>query len=288
MEDLGNMTTRLSARFGPEVSVWCADVPRLVERTAGRWGLSVGAELEPGAVSVVLQCRWSNDTPAVLKLSPDRELLAAQARMLRLFARSGRVPAVLALDGSALVLEEVLPGTPAEALPAAALPGLWADLLDALHRVPPQPVGLLRGRCEEFFARIGRRLTEPVIGARISEAAWSRAMRRCERLLDTETKTVMLHGDLHLGNALVGPRGLMAIDPKACVGDPCFDAVDLVVAGAGQEGVAARCEKVAKACGLDADRLFGWSQVIAPLLAVAHLGNGGHDKAVEELLAVSR
>jgi hypothetical protein len=24
----------------------------------------------------------------------------------------------------------------------------------------------------------------------------------------------------------------MAIDPKACLGDPCFDAVNLVVAGA--------------------------------------------------------
>ncbi|WP_312878289.1 aminoglycoside phosphotransferase family protein [Lentzea indica] len=136
-------------------------------------------------------------------------------------------------------------------------------------------MGLLRGRCEEFFARIGRRLAEPEIGARISEAAWERAMRRCERLLDTETKTVLLHGDLHLGNALDGgQRGLMAIDPKACLGDPCFDAVDLVVAGAGQEGGAARCEVVAAACGLDGDRLFGWSQVIAPLLAVAYLATG--------------
>jgi hypothetical protein len=46
-------------------------------------------------------------------------------------------------------------------------------------------------------------------------------------LLDTQTTTVLLHGDLHLGNALDGgpSRGLIAIDPKACVGDPCFDAV---------------------------------------------------------------
>jgi streptomycin 6-kinase len=198
------------------------------------------------------------------------------------------VPAVLAADGDAVVLEEVLPGTLAENLPADAVPALWADLLAALHGVPTQPVGLLRGRCQEFFARIGRRLTEPAIGARISEATWGRAMRRCERLLDTETRTVLLHGDLHLGNALDGgPRGLMAIDPKACLGDPCFDAVDLVVAGAGREGVAARCEVVAAACGLDGDRLYGWSQVIAPLLAIAHLGNGGDETVIEELLAVS-
>ena len=282
------MTTRLAARFGPGVAGWCAEVPALVARLADRWDLAIGEALEPGAVSVVLRCRWADGTPAVLKLSPDRELLAAQTGMLGLFAASGRVPAVLAADGDAVVLEEILPGTLAEDLPAATLPALWADLLAALHSVPKQPVGLLRGRCEEFFARIGRRLAEPVIGARISEAAWALAMRRCERLLDTETGTVLLHGDLHLGNALAGPRGLMAIDPKACLGDPCFDAVDLVVAGAGQEGVAARCEAVATACGLDGDRLFAWSQVIAPLLAIAYLGNGGDETVIEELLAVSR
>ncbi|MDX8031945.1 aminoglycoside phosphotransferase family protein [Lentzea sp. BCCO 10_0856] len=280
------MTARLAVRFGPGVAAWCAEVPDRVARLAQRWGLEPGEELEPGAVSVVLRCRWADGTPAVLKLSPDHELLAAQTGMLGLFAASGRVPAVLAADGDAVVLREVLPGTLAEDLPFDGLPRLWADLLAALHGVPARPVGLLRTRCEESFARIGRRLADPVIGARISAATWERAERRCERLLDTQT-SVLLHGDLHLGNALVGEPGLMAIDPKACLGDPCFDAADLVVAGAGQEGVATRCEVVAAACGLDGDRLFGWSQVIAPMLAIAHLTHGGPEAAVEELLTVS-
>ncbi|WP_432046784.1 aminoglycoside phosphotransferase family protein [Streptomyces asiaticus] len=111
---------------------------------------------------------------------------------------------------------------------------------------PPRPPCVLRGRCEEAFARVGRRLSEPAIGARIDVTAWSRAMQRCERLLDTQATTVLLHGDLHLGNVLGGGagRGLMAIDPKACVGDPCIDAVDYVVAGAGLEGVETRCPRV--------------------------------------------
>ena len=50
----------------------------------------------------------------------------------------------------------------------------------------------------------------------------------------------------------------------------------------------ARCEAVAAACGLDGDRLFAWSQVIATLLAVAHLGNGGPEAVIDELLTVSR
>jgi streptomycin 6-kinase len=39
--------------------------------------------------------------PTVLKFSPDRALLTEQVEMLRVFAPSGRVPAVLAADAEA-------------------------------------------------------------------------------------------------------------------------------------------------------------------------------------------
>jgi hypothetical protein len=45
--------------------------------------------------------------------------------------------------------------------------------------------------------------------------------------------------------------------------------------GAGHEGVDARCERVATTCGLDGDRLFAWSQVIAPMAAIAYLAEDG-------------
>ncbi|MEU8890482.1 aminoglycoside phosphotransferase family protein [Streptomyces sp. NPDC048442] len=122
-----------------------------------------------------------------------------------------------------------------------------------MHRVAPPASATrdLRGRCEEAFAGVGRRLSEAVISTRLNVTAWGRAVQRCERLLETEGVTVLLHGDLHLGNVLDGgaERGLMAVGPKACVGDPCFDAVDYVLAGAGQEGVDTRCTRVAAACG---------------------------------------
>nr|WP_245757189.1 phosphotransferase [Amycolatopsis xylanica] len=101
----------------------------------------------------------------------------------------------------------------------------------------------LRGRCAEAFARIDRKLSDlPSVRG--------------------SSSPVLLHGGLHLGNALDGGpgRGLTAIDPKACVGDPCFDAVDYVVTGAGHEGVSARATRVAEACGLDGDLGAGWSR----------------------------
>lgn len=288
------MGARLVDRFGPGAEDWLAGVPDLAARLAARWGCVLGELFESGASAVALRCQWSDGTPAVLKLSPDRDLLTSQVEMLRVFAPSGRVPAVLAADAEAgaMVLEGVQPGTEAEDMPQASLPRQWGELLAALHAVPPPahwPLDL-RGRCEEAFVRIGRRLADPAIGARIDRAAWQRAAGRCETLLDSRTRRVLLHGDLHLGNALDGgpARGLIAIDPKACVGDPCFDAVDYVVAGAGLEGVEDRCQRVATACALDGDRLYAWSRVIAPMTAIAHLTYGGPEQAVDELLALSR
>ena len=281
-------------RFGPGTETWLAEVPALAARLASRWGFVLGELFASGASSLVLRCRRRDGTPAVLKLSPDRALVSAQAEMLRVFAPSGRVPAVLAVDAEAgaMVLEEIRPGTEAGDLPAESLPHRWGELLAALHAVPPPPHWPrdLRGRCDEAFARIGRRLSEPVVGARIDRRTWQRAIRRCEALLDTQGRIVLLHGDLHLGNALDGgpSRGLVAIDPKACLGDPCFDAVDYVVSGAGHEEVATRCHRVAAACGLDGDRLYAWSRVIAPMFAVAHLRNGGPAPAIDALLALTR
>ncbi|MFC0107996.1 aminoglycoside phosphotransferase family protein [Kibdelosporangium aridum] len=291
MEDVG---ARLVGRFGPEAEGWLADVPAVAARLASRWGLVLGELFDSGASSVVMRCQWPDGTPAVLKLSPDGALLAKQVKMLRVFAPSGRVPTVLATDAQtgATVLEEVLPGTAAEDMPQASLPQQWGELLAALHAVAPpaQWPWDLRGRFDEAFARIGRRLSEPAIGARIGQATWQRAIRRCEALLVTQTRLVLLHGDLHLSNALDGSpsRGLVAIDPKACVGDPCFDAVDYVVAGAGHEGVEARCERVATACGLDGDRLYAWGRVIAPMAVIAHLTYGGPEPVIDELLALIR
>ncbi|AOS64131.1 aminoglycoside phosphotransferase family protein [Actinoalloteichus hymeniacidonis] len=291
MEDVA---TRLTDRFGPQAASWLAEVPTVAAQLASRWGLTLGEMFESGASSVVLRCRWRDGIPAVLKLTPDRALLAKQVEMLRVFEASGRVPAVLATDAEvgAMVLEEILPGTEATDLPAVDLPERWAELLGDLHAVPV-PADWpwdLRGRFAESFERVGKRLDDPKVGARIDAATWQRAIRRCETLLNTQTAPVLLHGDLHLGNVLDGgpSRGLVAIDPKACVGDPCFDAVDYVVEGAGQEGIEARCLRVATACGLDADRLLEWSRVVAPMFAVSHLAYGGPEPVLDELLTLIR
>jgi streptomycin 6-kinase len=61
-----------------------------------------------------------------------------------------------------------------------------------------------------------------------------------------------------------------------------------VVAGAGHEGVEVRCQRVATACGLDGNRLYAWSRVIAPMFVIAYLTYDGPKSAIDELITLTR
>ena len=124
----------------------------------------------------------------------------------------------------------------------------------------------------------------------VGPADVERGFSRCQALVASQTTRVLLHGDLHLGNVLDGggSRGLVAIDPRACVGDPCFDAVDYLLDGAGLDGVDARSAALAAASGLDAGRLFAWCRAVAPIVAIIYLGRPGRERAIPELLTLAR
>jgi streptomycin 6-kinase len=224
--DLPEITQRLTGRFGPGIAEWCAGIPALALVFAGQWDLSLGEPFAAGNSSVAVRCTQSSGLLAVLKLSPDFAVVAEQAETLRLFGGSGRVPAVLAADlaAGAVLLELIEPGTTAGELRPPPAARDWASLLSALHTapVPADYPRDLRAQCEGFFDRIGRRGAEHQIGRWVSAADVARGAIRCEALLATESTRVLLHGDLHLANVLDGgpARGLVAIDPRACVGDP--------------------------------------------------------------------
>ncbi len=268
---------------------WVAGLPELTGRLATRWELVVGDLIDDGASSVVYRV-LSPAGPAVLKLSPEPEFLAEQTLMLRWFAAGGRVPDVLAADAGALLMTEIRPGTCADELPV--LPGEFAELLRALHSVPLPEPGLLgrtvRGRVEEFLHRIMRQLADPIVGARLERADFERALAELDDVLAMPAPVVLLHGDLHPGNVLDGGDRLMAIDPKACLGDPCFDAADYVVAGAGRtDGIEFRLAGLSDA-GFAVDRLRAWCRLFAAVTAIPLLREGNRQSAVDELLALAR
>jgi streptomycin 6-kinase len=273
--DLDAITARLRPRFGKGAHRWVLKLPDRVADLAAQWSLTVGAEFKSGNSSVVLRCRHEGEE-AILKLSPDSWAVREEAEMLRQFAPSGRVPTVLAADVGAVLLEAVHPGALVEKLPAPPTPAEYAVFLTDLHSAgdPDSAPRKLADWLEVLFSSASKRGTD-----------LTESRRLCKEILAQPTDDVLLHGDLHLGNVLTSnTKGLAAIDPMACVGDPAFDAVDYVLEGLDREAMVRRRDALAAAAGIDVDRLDAWCRVTAPVGAT-HVTNPRHSA---ELAAFGR
>ncbi|WP_433384639.1 aminoglycoside phosphotransferase family protein [Micromonospora sp. KLBMP9576] len=273
--DLETIANRLQPRFGRAAHRWVGTLTQRLDELVAQWGLDLGEQLKSGNSAVVFRCRHRGGE-AVLKLSPDAYAVREEVDMLRQFAPSGRVPAVLAAARGAVLLESIQPGTLVEKMPQPPSPQEYAGFLNDLHGVgdPATAPRRLEDWIDVLFNSAVRR------GA---DLTGSKRLR--DDLFAVPTDTVLLHGDLHLGNVLSGgAKGLVAVDPMACAGDPCFDAVDYVLEGLDRAEMLRRRDELAEAAGIDVARLDTWCRVTAPIGAT-YVSNPGHSA---ELAAFGR
>lgn len=230
-------------RFGAGVRSWLDGLPSLVAGLCRDWGLEVVRPFS-GGTSHTLLCRRAG-VPVVLKVTPQPRLSVQEHAALRAWEPSPRMVRVLEADPArgALLLEGLEPGTPASDGPALL------DVLRALHIPAPEGFPPLSERVDFVFGVLRARYPGD------HDAAHAKAARLAR---DRVTPT-LLHGDLHFQNVLdAGARGLVAIDPRPCVGDPASDAVDFAYASPDlREGI----ERMSAV--VDGDRLAAWCEVYA-------------------------
>jgi streptomycin 6-kinase len=125
----------------------------------------------------------------------------------------------------------------------------------------------------------------------ISPELYERSRELALRLAADAAPAVLLHGDLTPVNVLDGGtgRGLVAIDPAPCIGDPAFDAIDLVFWRATDAGtITARAQQLAPAIGANANRLIEWCTAFAGMVALEIAERpGGSRQQVEPFLALA-
>jgi streptomycin 6-kinase len=266
---------RLGRRFGGAIDEWLDALPAALDDLAERWGIEWGALIQRGSMSVVIRCETADGRPAVLKASPDRERVAREAAALTGWATT-HVPAVLAFDErvGALLIEAIEPGTPLVESAGYPKEESLVALLRSLHEggTPDPRHRPVADRIAHLFDS-GRKNYErrPDLGELIPEELYARGRRLAMRLAAGAAPTVLLHGDLTPVNVLDGgeERGLVAIDPAPCLGDPAFDAIDLVFWRAHDvETITVRAERLAPAIGADAARLVDWCVAFAGLVAL--------------------
>jgi streptomycin 6-kinase len=289
---------RLLDRFGAGVEAWWQRLPAVVAESAERWQLLVGDAIGRGNTSLVIRCRRADGRAALLKLTPEPVLAAEEAWALRIWAHTGRVPLLWEHDvGAGVLLLEAIPSeAPLSELGLHPGVGEIARLVGGLHGVGAPIAGhrvdSLAERIEFIFdlwverhRRRGEAATSAVPLERL------RRGRELARALSAEAREgILLHGDLHPGNVLHGgcERGLVAIDPRPCVGERAADVVDWVFWGADDpRDWEPRSRELALALGIDHERLWAWCAAFAAMLAASKAARGAGREQTDALLALA-
>jgi streptomycin 6-kinase len=238
--------------FGDEGRVWLSSLPSMLAELTAEWDVSLGAELRGGLLSYVCEATTADGGSAVVKVGPPWPRVRHEILALRAWDGHG-APRLLRADEErhALLLERIEPGTHAD----AGDPTGVARVLGALHVHPPDGLPSLAETVRRRLARAAdERRASP------EKLAWATAT--VERLERNPPPATLLHGDFDDRNLLVcAQRGLCAIDPLPCVGDPSYDAAYWVHANR-RSGRRARLEALVAATGLPRERVRDWAGVI--------------------------
>ncbi|THA56194.1 aminoglycoside phosphotransferase family protein [Streptomyces sp. A1136] len=246
---------------------WLERLPRLAEEAMDRRGVVAQRVQAPGGrSSLVVLVRYSDGTPAALKLvppaaRPDLELAA--------LAHWGGFGAVRVLDSrhheedGGLLLERLHPEVSLRSLPEAkalleacgTLRRLWVAP-DAGHGW--ETVGQRTARQAEAL-----RKAPPEV-----EALASAALALREELTAAPSEELLLHGNFRQGKVLAGERApWLTVGPDPLVGERAYDLArlvrdrleDQVASSAGASGARRRVNKLADALDVDRERLRGWT-----------------------------
>ena len=243
----------LARRFGDEGRSWLATVPGVLDELAREWQLTLGARLYGGLLAIVHEATNAEGERVVLKLASHWDRPLEEIACLETWGGHG-APRLLRADRArgALLLERIEPGLRARDAEASAV----ADVLRHLHQEPPAGLGTLAE-----VAR--RRLARAVVEGRANDDRARWALAAIGQLEAEPVAPVLLHGDFDWRNLLrCDRRGLAAIDPVACAGDPAYDAGYWAQA-TGDAGRRARTAAIADALGLDVRRVRAWGAVVA-------------------------
>jgi streptomycin 6-kinase len=285
---------RLINRFGAGTEQWCDHLPELVTRYCQRWDLELAQALSGGTARVYLG-RQHGGRGVALKLTPDRAVADTEAIALRAWAASPHVAGLLDTDPEtgALLLERIEPGTKVSEQPELPPFGKFAEVIAGLREADDSALGALPPLAERvnfLFALIGRRRVLP----RASGLVTADMVARGHRLsldLAAGRDGGLVHGDLGPPNVLAaGPaRGLVAIDPRPCIGDRTADVIDWALART--TSAAGLGERIRGLCAaipdLDGDRLRRWCQATAVISAVQHLYRRPPDDTTKFLIELA-
>ena len=186
------------------------------------WAITGAAPLAEGIGGQVWRARRRNGEPVVLKrVSPQAASDATYATAYLDWRQGQGAVRLLAVDGRWQMLEDAGDRTLTQVLDQegdAAATLIAAEVLRVLHAPATHRADGLQTMKDRFAALTTAAQSE---GGLFAEAdAWLKTL--------ASGPVQPLHGDLHHDNILFGARGWLGIDPHGLIGDPAYDAANLL------------------------------------------------------------
>lgn len=196
--------------------------------------LHISSMIQPDPTALRLAQQWQLNALETLAMTTTARLWRSEDKVLKVFTETGRrdeatgthwlrwaagngaVELIDSCDEAQLL--RYCDGPNLLEFPDQAAIHVFCDLVAAFPTSSP-PAGLvpLRERWAALF-----RATSTV-----NHSCVDAAQRIGQRLLETTTSRVALHGDLHHENILRDGSTWRAIDPKGVLGDPCYDLANM-------------------------------------------------------------
>ncbi|MBU4387141.1 phosphotransferase, partial [Candidatus Dependentiae bacterium] len=193
---------------------WLSSIPELITKIEKLWNLSNLQIIPNLSYNYVANCEQNNQ-PVILKLFFDINNLQAELNALNAFAGNGCVKLINHdIKHKALLLQKIVPGI--------SLKTFFPDQDEQAVKIISDVIQNLQSSAapgQKKFPNIYDSLKILDKSWNLPEQYLVKARKLSEKLVATNSKQVLLHGDLHHENILLNDKNKwVAIDPKGVIG----------------------------------------------------------------------
>lgn len=216
---------RIVKVHGPAGESWIKNLPALRVRCFERWSLTTAGPLSDFSYNYLEKAKTKDGSEVILKLGPPNPELTTEILALKQYRGKGAVR-LLQADPQlgALLLKQVQPGVnllsikddkQAARIASQVMERLWRKIPDEGNF--PTMADWCRG-----FRRYRKQF--PASTGPLPPDLIHKAEKVSSDLLQTQSGSLLLHGDLHHRNILLGKgNSWVAVDPKGVIGESSFE-----------------------------------------------------------------
>jgi len=208
--------------WGDKGQRWLKELPTLISYCQEKWQLTNLKLHENLSYNCILFANRSNDTSVILKLCHPSSDFLKEIHALNAYNGQGAVKLFdCDIDKGALLMEALIPGK--------SLKSFFPELDEKAELIAIEVIKKLHScglpkniadfpTLEQWLSSLDE--ANEILFASLIQ----RAKELAAYLLNTQSKPILLHGDLHHDNILLNNNEWVSIDPKGVIGEAAYEA----------------------------------------------------------------